>query len=176
MDLWQKELKSKLFPWIISYMCSGNIMRSPYAEKWSERLISERYPYLEGKIIFNSGGLRHQNSYIHPDVKKLLLKENFDEKTIDSHQPKLFDNYIDFFAKTHIFIVMTAEHKNILKNKGKNNVYLLNEVGKGIQDDIKDPFYYPNSFNSIFRSIFENIELFVGKLNNFVAEIKEYNI
>ena len=76
-----KELK-------ITFACTGNIIRSAYAEYLAKKFFSEKN---FTNLIFDSGACKHQNRYMHPLSKKLLLEEGYKEGQLDAFKPRLIE-------------------------------------------------------------------------------------
>lgn len=155
-------------PWQIIFICSGNIMRSPYAEFIAKKYIKENSSATPNKLKIKSGGVHYQNEKIHRTVQYLLMQEGFDEKEITDHQPRLIDNYKSYFNEKGIYVAMTNEHRNILITKGKKTVFMLKELTESKKIDILDPYFNPIIAEEIFCDIKKNVKKFVSELINII--------
>ena len=66
---WQDLLRIEVKPWRILFFCSGNIMRSPYAEYQAKKIQQKQVPDLSFQIIYQSGAVIADNDYIHPLIR-----------------------------------------------------------------------------------------------------------
>ena len=151
---WKQILKNSNKEPKITYVCSGNIIRSAYAEYLSKKYYKAE---IGRKIIFDSGACFNQNRYMHPLTKNLLLKEGYKDDLLQSFKPRLIENYIDDFNKSSLFIAMTKEHLDYLSNKYAENSVLLKELVLNKVEDVKDPYYYPEEGPEIMEELKEVI-------------------
>ena len=147
----------------IVFLCSGNVIRSPFAEFLARKYVD--YPSKQ-KLIFESGACTYQNSSILPFTRKWLLKKGFSDKEIRNHNPRLITNYYDDFFDTDLFIGMTKEHiahiKEIFPTK---NAYLLKELVLGKNEDILDPYLNSVIEDQIMEELDEMIYEFCALIN-----------
>ena len=145
----------------ISFVCTGNIIRSAYAEYLTKKYF---HPRNNVKIIFDSGACYHQNSYIHPLSKKLLLQEGYTEEQVTAHKPRWIENYLDDFNKTTIFIAMTNRHMRYLDKVYSGKGFLLKDIVEGKKEEVLDPYYYPEQGEEIMKELKELILRFCKML------------
>src|SRR3989304_863389 len=120
---WQDILRKERFPWRILFVCTGNVMRSPYAEFLARDYLEKRLP--GAKIEFRSGGAFHQNSRIHDLTVNILVQEGFEKKTIMRHKPRLWTNFPGWFAASTILIGMEEVHVSALRQSFKDRTFFL---------------------------------------------------
>ena len=163
---WKDVIKNSPKPWVITFICTGNIMRSPYAEFISRKVyldLKNQQSGIEG-IVFKSGAVTHQNNTIHPLSEKYLLEEGIRKEIISIHQPRLIDNYIKYFKESNLFIGMTNKHKRILTKKGYKHSYLLSEVADKGREEILDPYFNPEKDKDIYLKLKLYTKIFVNEL------------
>lgn len=138
----------------ITFVCSGNIIRSAYAEFIAKKYFKSK----DGKKIrFDSGACFNQNRYMYPLTKKLLLKEGYEEKDLDTFKPRLIENYLGEFNESTIFIAMTRDHVRYLKRKYPDKTFLLKEMILNKIEDVEDPYYVPEKGIEIMNELKELI-------------------
>ncbi|MHA1991806.1 MAG: arsenate reductase/protein-tyrosine-phosphatase family protein [Candidatus Hodarchaeales archaeon] len=165
---WKKSLLSIPKPWEIIFICSGNIMRSPFAEFLSKKYVEDYDPEIKKELVFKSGGVTYQNDSISEITKNLLIQEGIDKEEITKHKPRLLDNYPDYFSGNIFFIPMTNEHKKILKMKGKNYVFTLNQIIKSSNKDVLDPYFNPEMELEIFNDLKNSTKMLIEELNKLL--------
>lgn len=144
----------------IAFICSGNIMRSPYAEFHARSKFNILNNDRSKDVIFKSGGVTYQNQYLHPEVRSLLLKEGFEKKDLESHTPRLLSNFSEYFEDVDVYFAMTKAHKRKLMELGKKNVFLLKELDNSYED-IQDPYFNPTMLEDIFATIKRCVSILV---------------
>ena len=165
MNNWQELISNEKNTIKITYVCTGNIIRSAYAE-----YLSRKYFDLakQEHVIFDSGACFHQNSYIYPLTKKLLLKEGYSEKEITAHKPRWIENYFDDFKKTTIFIAMTKQHLDYLDQVFPRRGLLLKDIVLNKKEDVLDPYYYPEKGEEVMGELKTLIIKFCKKLEEII--------
>ena len=163
---WKNILKSSSKPWEITFICSGNIMRSPYAEYIARKILNEINDQQSKKfdLVFKSGAVTYQNNSIHPFTEKFLMDNGIPIIEIKKHKPRLVDNNPEYFQDSTLFITMTNEQKRILNKKGYSNNFLLSEVANNEQTEILDPYFFPEKKEEIYNSIKDYTKHFINEL------------
>lgn len=165
MAKWIEILKNEPHTIKVTFVCTGNIIRSAYSEYLAKKYFqSKNY----SKIIFDSGACKHQNSYMYPLTKNLLLQEGYSENQLSSFKPRLIQNFISEFEKSTIFIAMTKEHLNYIEKKYPGKGFLLKEIVLGKKEDVLDPYYFPEKENEIMTELKELVLDFCKKLENLI--------
>ena len=159
MSEWEK-LLLKNSTSTITFVCSGNVIRSPYAEYLSKLNFTDK------RIIFDSGACFYQNRKIFPLTKKWLMKENLLEEDIDNHKPRLISNFLKDFETTTLFIAMTKEHEQYLKRHWPEKTFLLKKIVMNKDEDVLDPYDYPEKENEIMKELKKLTIEFCRKLEN----------
>ena len=169
---WQEILVRNGRPWKIMFVCSGNIMRSPYAEFQAKRYLQHDAPDLTSQILFQSGAVIADNQYIHPLIKEKLLGEGFSPEEINHHIPRYWNRYPDWFKQATLFIAMATDHKKILDKRFSNKTLLLSEAAGKPAHSIEDPYYNRENIDAILLEIRSLTEPFV---KNVIQVYKESN-
>ena len=137
------------------FVCSGNIIRSPYAEFIAKKIFNSKKIL---NIIIESGACFYQNSSLIEFTIKWLKKSGISEKEIYSHTPRLISNFEQEFADTDIFIGMTRDHLDYLNGYfPKKQSFLLKEIVLDKNEDVLDPYFEPKLENRIMMDLKELI-------------------
>lgn len=166
MTEWQeiiRENKSKQIK--ITFACTGNIIRSVYAEYIAKKYFSQKY---FSNLTFDSGACKHQNSYIHPLSKKLLLEEGYSEGQLLAFKPRYIEYYLDDFNKSTLFIGMTREHLMYLQSEFPDRSFLLKKMILGKEEDVLDPYYYPEQGEKAMKELKELVLSFCKQLEEIL--------
>ncbi|MHA2027827.1 MAG: arsenate reductase/protein-tyrosine-phosphatase family protein [Candidatus Kariarchaeaceae archaeon] len=129
----------------IVFVCSGNIIRSAFAEILAKSFIVNKN--------ISSLGTDYHNSRILNETKNALLARNIPLENIIGFRPT---NIVDFKIKDlqkTIFFGMTAIHLKKIKSYfvDEINVYLLSEIIDE-NKEISDP-YFTNNYDQVFSKI-----------------------
>lgn len=120
------------------FICSGNIIRSPYAEILFEKMLIEAN--LETRFIVSSGGVTYRNSRISTMSYNELLKEGISSSRIRSFYPRHIDDHTHLFSNADIILVMSGDHLSRL-SRFKEKSYLLTEFAGLPPEDVPDPYF-----------------------------------
>ena len=145
----------------IIFICSGNIIRSPYAHLLFEHLIQEDTKLK--KIRVESGGVTYRNYSISMEAREMLLREGVSADKISEFTPRYFPDYPDMFQGVDLVLVMEKTHIRKIPNK---NTFLLLEFTLGITDNVPDPYFDPpfeRSFHMIKNALIRLMEFFRGE-------------
>ncbi|MHA1978146.1 MAG: arsenate reductase/protein-tyrosine-phosphatase family protein [Candidatus Hodarchaeales archaeon] len=146
----------------INFICSGNIIRSPYAEILFEHLITITNTELAQKIRVESGGVRYRNSIISEESATMLLKEGISQKRIDQFSPRYFPDYPTMFDSVDLILVMEQSHLRSIPEKYLGKAFLLLKFVYGQNENVPDPYFDPpfeRSFNMIKTALTDLIGL-----------------
>ena len=145
--------KSELFT--VNFICSGNIIRSPYAHLLFSHMI-DGDSQLKGRINVESGGVKYRNSSLSYESNEMLLKKGVSEKMIAEFKPRYFLDHPNMFKSVDLILVMEKTHIRYLPESIQNRTFLLLEFTQGVSEDIPDPFFDPpfeRAYNMIDRSL-----------------------
>ncbi|MFX0124679.1 MAG: hypothetical protein ACFFAE_13700 [Candidatus Hodarchaeota archaeon] len=143
----------------IIFICSGNIIRSPYAHLLFEHLIQEDSE-LKKKIRVESGGVTYRNYVISNETRDMLLKEGVSAKKIAEFKPRYFPDHPDMFQEVDLVLVM---EKNHIRKVPKDQTFLLLEFTLGNPINVPDPYFDPpfeKSFQMIKDALIQLREIF----------------
>ncbi|MHA1170275.1 MAG: arsenate reductase/protein-tyrosine-phosphatase family protein [Candidatus Hodarchaeales archaeon] len=122
----------------ILFICSGNIIRSPYAEILFEQMIIDAG--LKSRFIINSGAVTYHNSKISTLSYNELLKEGVSSSRIRSFYPRHIDDHPQLFSQADLILVMSREHLSKL-SRFKDKSHLLTEFAGLPPEDVPDPYF-----------------------------------
>lgn len=131
----------------LTFACSGNIIRSAFAELLTKHLVKEK--------MISSLGTEYHNSQIHPQTKRILLDKGIESIKIDNFQPTHISKINPTAIENIIFFSMTNDHKAKLEKYfgPKIKSYLLREI-MNENREIEDP-YFSENYDKVFSSIEE---------------------
>lgn len=144
------------------FICSGNIIRSPYAEILFEKMLVEAD--LESRFILSSGAVTYRNSRISTMSYNELLKEGISSSRIKSFYPRHIDDHRHLFSNADIILVMSRDHQSKL-SRFKEKSHLLTEFAGLSPEDVPDPYFESTpeiAYNMIKRSLQALIECLKG--------------
>ncbi len=123
----------------ITFICSGNVFRSVFAEGYFKKLVSS---YAKEDVVINSCGTIAEPYFKIPKVlKKVFLLYKIDKKDIKNHVPTRISEEI--ICQSDIIFVMDRGHINFIQDKFKkysSKTFLLKEyAGFFSQPEIYDP-------------------------------------
>ncbi|UCE13047.1 MAG: hypothetical protein JSV04_12750, partial [Candidatus Heimdallarchaeota archaeon] len=110
----------------IIFICSGNIIRSPYAHLLFEHLLREN-SYLKRKIYVDSGGVTYRNYSISSESKDMLLREGVSLEAISNFIPRYYPDYPSMFHDVDLVLVMERRHIQRVPETVRNQTFLLLE-------------------------------------------------
>ena len=144
----------------ILFNCSGNIMRSAYAEMMFEKILQDKFG--ETRIISESGGVIYRNDRIAYETKKILIEEGVSPDRIKKFRPRHIDYYHDAFKNADLILTMSTEHLPYLQ-EFNDKTFLLNEFAFNEMRNIADPFFEGStrkSFAEVKKALFKIIDIF----------------
>ncbi|NHI93382.1 MAG: hypothetical protein EAX96_12925 [Candidatus Lokiarchaeota archaeon] len=140
----------------ILFICSGNIMRSAYAEMIFEKMLFDKFG--KTKIISESGAVEYVNDSIAYQTKKILMEQGVSKNRINQFHPRHINYYPEAFQNADLILVMTRNHLYELQDEiYKDKTFLLTDFAFGEQIDIADPFFDGN-INQSFAEVKEGLE------------------
>ncbi len=148
----------------IIFICSGNIIRSPYAHLLFEHLIQDDLD-LKKKIRVESGGVIYRNSYISSESRNMLLREGVSTEKIEKFLPRHSLDYPEMFQEIDLVLVMEKSHIQRIPKSIREKTFLFLEFALGINENVPDPYFDPpfeRSFNVIKESLLNLRKFFRG--------------
>ena len=152
----------------ILVVCSSNICRSPYAEFWIRKLVSES-PILKDKgIEVSSSAVFNRSFKIHPKAAKCLIDEGFDPEYIYSHKPSFKFGARQKFNDADVIIGMSKMHRAMTPRKYRDKFITMSEAATGRYENIPDPFLAKSQeeYNKVMKVLRDYIVLYVKGLEN----------
>jgi protein-tyrosine phosphatase len=125
----------------IIFICSGNIIRSPYAHLLFEHLLKDDKD-LSTKIKVESGAVTYRNYSISLESHDELLKEGISSERIQ-FKPRHFMDYPDMFQRADLILVMAKGHLRSIPEGYRDKAFLLLEFTNGKSENIPDPYFNP---------------------------------
>ncbi len=143
----------------IYFVCSGNIIRSAFAELYLDHLLDDR-----SNVSIRSFGTTYHNTTIHYKAKEYLAELGI--STGNFTPTHISEISLDGKA---IVLGMTKEHLHLVNVhwEGFPNSFLLSEISNEIIE-IADP-YFANNQELAFKKAFEQIVTYV---DNIYKEIR----
>ncbi|MHA1145499.1 MAG: arsenate reductase/protein-tyrosine-phosphatase family protein [Candidatus Helarchaeota archaeon] len=155
-------LKQKKTPIHVLFVCSGNILRSAFAELYFEKILADKHG--KTNLVIESGALTYMNDRIAYETKKFLLKEGVSKERIKQFRSRHVDNHPDLFNRADIIFGMTNGHLSDLKSLGYGDKsFHINEFAFDKNFDIADPFFsggYGESFTQVKAACDEILKIF----------------
>lgn len=125
----------------ILFVCTSNIMRSPYCEFVFNRMMS-RDAELASKVEWvSSAALRWRYRSMHRQAKLALKKEGFSQSEVDAFRPRhvLIDR--ELFEQADVIIGMTNSHRRMLPRRYRDKFSTLTEAATGVHRELRDPYW-----------------------------------
>jgi protein-tyrosine phosphatase len=153
----------------INFICSGNIIRSPYAEILFEHLIKKEKNAFFHLIHVESGGVRYRNSDISTQSAEMLFREGVSQERINQFTPRYFPDYPSMFDSVDLILVMERSHLRSIPLKFSEKAFLLLEFVYGKNEDVPDPYFdppYEKAYNMIKKALIDLIEIINNNLES----------
>jgi len=142
----------------IVFVCSGNIIRSAFAELYLKHVIKARF-----NLSISSLGTDYHNSQILKLTRSVLINKGVDPREIDKFRPTHISDFSVDKVDDFIFFSMTYHHQSQLESYlgRKIKSYLLSNL---LEEDteIEDPYFTEN-----FDQVFDKIEECINQLVNY---------
>lgn len=138
----------------ILFVCTGNMVRSPFAELYAR--------YLGCPLPVFSAATIYRNNEIFPITGFALLARGVPRDMILKFQPRHLDDLAFPLDDGTVAFGMSHSHLRALSDRGmpEDRIFLLMEV-LGRKDEIMDPVLDDADFDAVFRQITECIEALV---------------
>jgi len=160
--------------YLITFICSGNICRSPMGEGVIKKIISKS-KYRNIVEVNSAGTLNISNSPVHINALKVSEDNGID---INAHISKHVQAKI--VRESNLIIAMALDHFAYLRRKYpafKNKIILLKQWKKSrtlTNPSISDPIGHDEKF---FKKTFVEIETEINRITPYLlSEIKKYTI
>jgi protein-tyrosine phosphatase len=139
-DVLTKFKKSKAFS--ILFICSGNIIRSPYAEILFEYLIQDESK-LKSKIHVESGAVTYRNYSISRESFNQLVSEGIQPERISKFKPRHIKDHPKMLKNADLILVMAKGHLKRIPSDYQEKTFLFLDFIKGLSESVPDPFFDP---------------------------------
>ena len=125
----------------INFVCSGNVIRSPYAHLLFENII--KGTELEKRIVVESSAVKYRNHQISHESYHTLLDEGVPEEVIQKFYPRHFIDHPEIYDDVDVILVMEKSHIKQLPERFQGKAFLLVEFTQGREQNIPDPYFDP---------------------------------
>jgi len=129
-------------PISIVFICSGNVIRSAYAELLFEKMVAETN-CLRDRIQVHSGAVQYHNTRIYSEIIPFLIKEGVEELRIKNFKSRHVDDYPELLSDSDLILVMTNSHIRRIPDLYKDKSFLIYQYGTGEALEIPDPYFEP---------------------------------
>lgn len=146
----------------ILFICSGNIIRSPYAEILFEFLIQDD-SQLKSKIHVESGAVTYRNYSISRESYDQLVNEGIQPERISKFKPRHIKDHPKMLKNADLILVMAKGHLKRVPSEYQEKTFLFLEFIKGVSESVPDPFFDP-PFERAFDLIKDALILLRDKL------------
>lgn len=154
--------------WNVIIVCNGNISRSPYIEFWTKRLIQENHPSLQKKIVIQSMGVLYPNVRMSTLTERYLTKEGFDEKDIEKHTPRYWEDIPDVHKNASIFVTVTGEQAQILNYHYPGKAFMISYIAEEKFENVIDPAIHKADAKDLYNRMKELSEKLVKNLSKLI--------
>ena len=140
------------------FVCSGNIIRSAFAELIAKNLIENRN--------FTSCGTEYFNNDIISETRQALLDKGIPLNLINDFRPTHITRTKEYDLSSTIFFGMTHKHVREIRSYfgEESKIGLLRNLIDE-NEEVEDP-YFTNNFDKVFTKIFDCIHQLEKYLNN----------
>lgn len=131
-----------VLPITVVFLCSGNVIRSAYAELVFTKMVDEE-ECLQGRVKVSSGAVRYRNTRIYREIEKYILQEGISPYQINIFQPRHIRDHPQLLTEADIILVMTREHLTRIPKEYQEKSHLLYQYVFGKVLEIPDPYFEP---------------------------------
>ncbi|MHA1214270.1 MAG: arsenate reductase/protein-tyrosine-phosphatase family protein [Candidatus Hodarchaeales archaeon] len=149
----------------ILFICSGNIIRSPYAHLLFNHMINQDEE-LGQRLLADSGGVKYRNSSLSYETYQELLKEGLSEDELTKFVPKYLPDFPRLYEESGLILVMEKSHLRTIPHKYQSKSFLLLEFTDGITADVPDPYFDP-PFDRSYKMIKSSLK----RLQEFFRDV-----
>jgi protein-tyrosine-phosphatase len=129
-------------PITVLFLCSGNVIRSAYAELVFTKMIADE-DCLRGRVNVYSGGVTYRNIRIYPEIIEYICQEGVDSHQINKFQPRHIGDHPQLLLGADLILVMTREHLSRIPKEFQEKAHLLYQYVFGKPHEIPDPYFEP---------------------------------
>lgn len=145
------KLKEEEGPIHVLFICSGNILRSAFAEMYFEKILEDNHG--PTNLIIESGAVTYINDTIMHNTRKALKGEGVPRERIKQFRPRHVSNHPALFKRADILFGMTRGHMEDLSSLGfGDKSFHINEFAFDLHEDIADPFF-SGTYGEAFRQV-----------------------
>jgi len=149
----------------ILFICSGNIIRSPYAHLLFNHMIKND-KRLSTRLEIDSGAVKFRNSVISQETYIQLLRKGVSKDEILIFKPKHLRDFPEIIEVSDLILVMEKEHLKYIPSLKLDQSFLLLEFTDGLEEDVPDPYFDPP-----YERAYELINLSLQKLYEIFKRI-----
>jgi len=143
----------------IVFLCSGNMIRSAFAELYARHLDCPR-PVL-------SGATTYRNQAIHPEAARALAARGVDPRWIAGFRPTTWEQVLPELRTDAVVFGMTRDHLAALPGGLRGRGFLLPSV-LGSPAEIPDPLF-EGGFDEVFALLERCVRALVERLDGVQA-------
>lgn len=140
------------------FLCSGNMIRSAFAELYAR--------HVGIPLAVRSAGTTYRNPRLHEETRQALLVRGVPAKQVDEFRPRLLAELEPPPGTDEIVLGMTHEHLDAARSAGVPGPVLLLTEASGGHGEIPDPYFEGN-----FDGAFERLALCVQALADRLARL-----
>jgi protein-tyrosine-phosphatase len=131
----------------VVFICSGNVMRSPYAEMLFEKYIKDRQ--MSGpRVISESLAVTYRNSSILDQTYNLLIENGVSPERIAQFTPRHVNDHPEVCQEADLIFGMTEDHLKSLVD-WQEKAFLLSKFVSGPDaEEIPDPFFIKDAWKA----------------------------
>ncbi len=146
---------------MIVFLCSGNVVRSAFAELYARHLGCPR-PVC-------SAATHYRNTRIYAATAQALLHRGVEVATIRAFRPTHLDELRCRLPRRPLFFAMKLAHLEALPVELEERAFLLSEV-LGSPEEIADPVEEGADFERVLRQITRCVEALVERLRSLSSK------
>ena len=135
----------------VLFLCSGNMIRSAFAELWAR--------HLELPRAVASAATTYRNDRIHAIAARALRARGVDPEWVAAFRPRHVDD-LTGIGSTTLVLGMTREHVAAFEGRGPR-AWLLSAIA-GTDDEIEDPMFTGRA--QVLDDVARYVEDLVGHL------------
>ena len=136
----------------INFVCSGNIIRSPYAHLLFTHIL--KGTELEKRITVESSAVKYRNYQISNESSQMLRSEGVSKEEIDQFRPRHFMDHPQIYDDVDLILVMEKNHITQLPDRFREKAFLLLDFTQDKNINVPDPYFNP-PYERAYRMISE---------------------
>ncbi len=142
---------------MIVFLCSGNVVRSAFAELYARHLGCPR-PVC-------SAATRFRHTRIYPETARALLQRGVESEALQAFRPTHLDELRHRLTRRAVFLAMKRTHLEALAVELEGRAFLLSEI-LGVQEEIADPVEEGADLERVLGQITRYVEALVERLSD----------